>query len=264
MHLPLALANWKMAMTLAETRAFVAAFVPQVADVWERVDIVICPPFTALHTLAQALEGTPVQVGAQNLHPGPGEAFTGEVSAALLADAGAQWVLLGHWERRRHFGETDALVNRKVHAALAVGLRPILLVGEPAGWHGDARTALAQQLEHVLMGCTAEQVATTAFVYEPEAAIGGAEPISPEQVGIGCDFIRTWLGERFGLEVAQKVRIIYGGSVTPEHVAALLTQPGVDGLGAGRKGRDPEAFARIVRRIVERNAPLHRSEGGGA
>lgn len=127
---PLALANWKMAMTLAETRAFVEAFVSRVADVWDRVHIVICPPFTAVHTLAQALAGTPVPVGAQNLHPGPGEAFTGEVSAELLADAGARWVLLGHWERRRHFGETDALVNRKVHAALDAGLRPILLKGK--------------------------------------------------------------------------------------------------------------------------------------
>lgn len=251
MRKPFALANWKMAMTLAETRAFVTAFAPQVADVWERVDIVICPPFTALHTLAQALVGTPVQVGAQNLHPGPGEAFTGEVSAALLADAGARWVLLGHWERRRHFGETNALVNRKVHAALAAGLRPILLIGEPAGWGGDPRDALAAQLERVLADCTAAQVARMAFVYEPEAAIGAAEPIPPQRVGAGCGFIRAWLAERFGQAVAQAVRIIYGGSVTPERAAALLAQPDVDGLGAGRKGRDPDAFARIVRQIAE-------------
>jgi len=252
MRIPLALANWKMAMTLAETRAFVAAFVPQVADVWERVDIVICPPFTAIHTLAQALADTPVQVGAQNLHPGPGEAFTGEVSAALLAEAGARWALLGHWERRRHFGETDALVNRKVHAALAAELRPILLVGEPAGWTGNPCDALAAQLARVLADCTAEQVARMAFVYEPEAAIGVAEPIPAERAGAGCGFIRAWLAERFGPETARAVRILYGGSVTPEHAAALLAQPDVDGLGAGRKGRDADAFARIVRQIAER------------
>ncbi len=250
--LPLALANWKMAMTLAETRAFVEVFVPRVADVWERVDIVICPPFTAIHTLAQALEGTPVQVGAQNLHPGPGEAFTGEVSAALLMDAGARWVLLGHWERRRHFGETDELVNRKVHAALAAGLRPILLIGEPARWSGDVHDSLAGQLGRVLADCTADQVATMAFVYEPEAAIGVTEPIPAEQAGVGCGFIRAWLAGRFGDQVARTVRIIYGGSVTPDYAIVLLAQPDVDGLGAGRKGRHPEAFARIVRLIAER------------
>ncbi len=252
MRTPLALANWKMAMTLAETRAFVEAFVPQVTDLWERVDIVICPPFTAIHSLAQVLADTPVQVGARNLHPGPGEAFTSEVSAALLADAGARWVLLGHWERRRHFGETDELVSRKVHAALAAGLRPILLIGEPAGWRGDVREALTTQLARMLAGCTADQVAAMALVYEPEAAIGVAKPVPSEQVGAGCGFIRAWLAERFSQKAAQAVRILYGGSVTPEHAVSLLAQPDVDGLGAGRKGRDPAAFARLVRLVAER------------
>jgi len=160
-------------------------------------------------------------------------------------------VLLGHWERRRHFGETDERVNRKVHAALAATLRPILLVGEPTGWAGDAHDALAAQLGRVLAGCTAEQVTGMAFVYEPEAAIGVAEPIPAEQAGAGCGFIRTWLAERFDQVVARTARIIYGGSVTPEHAPALLAQPDVDGLGAGRKGQDPDAFAHIVRQIAE-------------
>lgn len=247
---PLALANWKMAVTQAQTRDYVARFLPLVAEVAGMVDVIICPPCTALYTLAGAIAGTALQAGAQNLHPGPGEAFTGEVSAALVADAGARWVMLGHWERRRHFGETDALVNRKVHAALKAGLRPILLVGEPTGEEERVEVILAAQLTSLLAGCAGRDVACMAFIYEPEEAIGAAEPIPVERVGHGCTLLRRWLRDRFGDEVAQATRIIYGGSVTPEHARSLLAQPDVDGLGAGRKGRDPDAFAAIVHQIV--------------
>ncbi len=246
---PFALANWKMAMTLDETRAFVARFLPLVADLAGRVDVVVCPPCTALRTLAEALRDTWVEVGVQNVHPGPDPAFTGEISPALAADAGARWALIGHWERRRHFGEDEAFLKAKVRAALEAGLRPILLVGEPRDVSPPNADALDAYLSQVLAGCTPTDVARMAFVYEPEGAIGRDEPLSPDRVGEGCRLVRAWLAARFGT-VAARVPIIYGGSVTPEHAADLLRHPEVDGLGAGRRGRDPVAFAAIVRQIA--------------
>ncbi|HHS97824.1 MAG TPA: triosephosphate isomerase [Chloroflexi bacterium] len=249
MRKPLALSNWKMAMTLAQTRAFIREFLPRVADLVERVEIVVCPPYTAIHTLAEALRGTGISVGGQDLWPGPGEAHTGAISGPLLVDAGATWVMVGHWEVRRRLGEDDPAVNRKVRAALDAGLRPILLVGEPYGEPFDP-----DRLATLLAGCSGEEITRMAFVYEPEGAIGRAEPVSPAHVAAGCRAIRRWIIQRHGEATAEAVRIIYGGSVTPEHAGALLADPDVDGLGASRRGRDPVAFAQIVRQIAE----LHR------
>lgn len=251
---PFALANWKMAMTLAETRAFVARFLPLVEDLAGRIDVVICPPCTAISTLAYALENSWVEVGAQNIHPGPDPAHTGEISAELARDAGARWVLIGHWERRRHFGEDERLLQRKVRAALGAGLRPIVLIGEPRGVEPPDASAIAAQLEAILGGCSPEEVERMVFVYEPEAAIGREAPLPPEIAGKGCSLLRRGVANLFG-QVAEEVRVIYGGSVTPEHAAALLSHPDVDGLGAGRRGRDPEAFAAIVRKVVTRKEP---------
>ncbi len=248
---PFAVANWKMAMTVADTVTYARTFPDVVGDLATKIDIVICPPFTGLWPLAAALKGSPIQLGAQNLYAGDGVSYTGEVSAELLADAGCKWVLLGHWERRRHFGETDAIVNRKVRAALDAGLRPILLVGEGSDARDCVQESVERQLSRVLAGCEAGEVARTAFTYEPEWTIGRAEPAPPEHVARGAGLMRTWIGEQFGAEVAQAVRIIYGGSVTPEHAPALLAHGDIDGLGAGRKGRQVEAFADITRLIAE-------------
>ncbi len=250
MRKPFALANWKMAMTIAETRDFIRRFLPLVEGLAERVDIVICPPFTALYVASLELEGSGVQLGAQNLHPGPGLAWTGEISAQLLADVGCRWVMLGHWERRRHFGEDDELVSRKVRAALEAGLRPILLVGEPADYRGGSELFLERQLEILTRGLSAGEIEKMVFVYEPEGAIGVEEPASPEHINRGCAFVREKLRRTFG-DAAERVRIIYGGSVSPEFAPAILSLPEVDGLGATRKGRDPETFASIVRMIAE-------------
>ncbi|HID89499.1 MAG TPA: triosephosphate isomerase [Anaerolineae bacterium] len=246
MRRPLALSNWKMAMTLAQARAFIRDFLSRVADLVDQVEIVICPPYTAVHAVAEALRGTGIGVGGQDLLPGPGEAHTGAISGPLLADAGATWVMVGHWEVRRRLGEDDPVVNRKVRAAFDAGLRPILLVGEPQGEIFDP-----DRLATLLAGCTDEGVARMAFVYEPEGAIGRAEPVSPAHAAAGCRAIRQWIAEQFGEPTAEAVRIVYGGSVTPEHAAALLADPDVDGLGASRRGRDPAAFAEIVRQIAQ-------------
>lgn len=244
---PFALANWKMAMTIAQSLAFVREFLARAGPDLAAVEVVLCPPYTALAAVAAAVRGTPIAVGGQDLWPGPGQAHTGAISAELLADAGATWVMVGHWEVRRRLQEDDGAVNRKVRAALEGGLRPILLFGEAAG-----ETIDPGRLSVLLDGCDGEAVARMAFVYEPEGAIGQSEPVPPAHAAAGCRAIRRWLAERFGKEAAGQARIIYGGSVTPEHAAALLADPDVDGLGATRRGRDPAAFAEIVARIAER------------
>jgi triosephosphate isomerase len=200
--------------------------------------------------VAQALAGGPIGLGAQNLCAAPGEAHTGEIPASLLADAGCRWVLLGHWEIHRRTGETDADVNRKTHAAFQAGLRPILLVGEAATGWGRAGKTLGERLPHLFASCGPEQVAQMAIVYEPEWTIGVREPALPDTVTAGCTFIRRWVGQEYGTDTTEKMRIIYGGSVAPEYAEGLLVSPEVDGLGASRKGRDPTAFAEIVRLIA--------------
>jgi triosephosphate isomerase len=247
---PLALSNWKMALTVAESLVWVREFQALAGNLLDQVDVVICPPFTALWPVAQALRGSRLHLGGQNVAPTDDLARSGEISAALLADAGCRWVLLGHWEVRRHLGDDDAAVNRKLRLALEAGLTPILLIGEAHDGPSSLKSALERQLAHVLDGCQAAQIVKMAVVYEPEGTIGVAAPTTPRHVAAGCGFIRGWLRERWGRAVAEGVRIIYGGSVAPEHAAALLAAPDVDGLGATRRGRAPATFVEIVRQIV--------------
>lgn len=248
---PFAVANWKMAMTVAEGQTFLRRFRDRLGDVATVVDVVLCPPYTVLYPVAQALVGSPIELGGQNLSPAEGKAHTGQISAQLLADVGCRWVLVGHWEIRRRNDESDADVNRKLLAALDAGLRPILLVGESADQRGDVEQALAQRLPALFAGSEAAQVARMAIVYEPEWTIGVDQPAPPDHVAAGCRFIRRWIGDAYDEATAGKVRTIYGGSVTPDYAEGLLASPHVDGLGAGRKGRDPEAFAEIVRLIAQ-------------
>ncbi len=247
---PFALANWKMAMTVSESLAFVREFHVVVGNLAQSVNIVLCPPYTALYALSQALSDFPIDLGAQNLCAEPGSAHTGEISATLLADVGCKWVMVGHWEIRRRTDETDADLNKKIHAGFQAGLRPIVLVGEGAAERGQAEEALAARLPNVFAGCDPEQAAQAAFVYEPEWTIGAKEPASHDYVAAGCSFIRRWIEHEYGDDVAEEVSIIYGGGVAPEYAETLLASPDLDGLGAGRKGRDPVAFAEIIRLIA--------------
>lgn len=248
---PLALSNWKMSMAITESLAFVEEFQALAGDLLHRVDVVICPPFTSLWAVAQALVGSVLHLGAQNIAATADPARTGQISAALLADAGCRWVMLGHWEVRRYLGDDDTAVRHKIHLALGAGLRPILLVGESRDDKGARQAALERHLTQIVGDCEAEQVAAMAFVYEPEVTIGAQAPATPAQVAAGCGTIRGWIGARWGETVAEQVRIIYGGSVTPAHAADLLAHPDVDGLGATRRGRDPSTFMKIVRQVVE-------------
>jgi triosephosphate isomerase len=255
---PVALANWKMEMTLSESLDFLRRFKGLVGDLLPQVQVTLFPPYTALHAMARALGDSPIELGAQTISAGSGGAFTGEISARLVADAGGQWAQLGHWELRRHQGITDEVVNQKVHQALAAGLSIVLLIGEGRGETGpeeqmgaeQVEQSLDQQLSSVLAGCTGEQVRRIVFVYEPEWTIGIAKPAPPEHVQAGCLFIRQWLATHFSPGLSQEVRLAYGGSVSESYAQELLALPELDGLGAARKGRDPEAFASLVRLIV--------------
>jgi len=243
MRKPMAISNWKMAMMVTESVAFVRDLDELAGDLLDKVDVVICPPFTALWAVAQTMrELGPFQLCGQNIAATSELARMGEISAALLADAGCSRVMLGHWELRRHLGDDDILVNRKVYQALEAGLSPILLVGEARDNTLPQKDALERQLSRVLADCQAEQVVATTFVYEPEGAIGVSAPASPEHVAAGCGHIRAWLCQRWGEAVAGCVRIIYGGSVDPEYAPALLSCPDVDGLGATRQGRNVMTF----------------------
>lgn len=246
---PLAVSNWKMTMSVAHSLTFVDDFLALAGDDLEQVEVVLCPPFTALHPVAQSIAGTRLQLGAQDMAATDEIARTGQVSAPLLLDAGCQWVMLGHWETRRYLGDTDAIVNRKIRLAFEHGLRPIALVGPESESDSPLQASLAQQLERMLDGCQEELVARMAFVYEPEGKIGSEAPEDPKAVAAGCGIIRGWLDEKWGNRVAEQVRIIYGGSVAPEYAPNLLASSHVDGLGASRQGRDPASFARIVHSI---------------
>ncbi|MGD1993742.1 MAG: triose-phosphate isomerase [Anaerolineae bacterium] len=244
MRKPFALANWKMAMTIPQGLTFVRQLLPLVDDLTDQVDVVICPPYTAISTVGEVLVDANIALGGQDLWADPDTSHTGAISGRLLVDAGAEWVLVGHWEIRRRLGEDDAAIQRKVRAALDAGLRPILLIGEP-----DGTTFDPHRLSILLADCLPEEIAQMAFVYEPEGAIGRSDPVPPEHAAEGCRAIRTWLRDWWGQPVSTQARIIYGGSVTPEHAPDLVADPDVDGLGVGRKGRDPVAFAEIIRII---------------
>jgi triosephosphate isomerase len=248
---PLALANWKMAMTVAESLAFVQSLHQSAGDMLNQLDSIICPPYTAIWPLAQELQrlSSPIVLGGQNIAPSDDPAQAGGISAPLLADAGCRRVMLGHWEVRRAMHEDDTVVNRKVQLALAADLWPIVFLGEGREEYGTVEAILHQRIATILQGCTAAQVATMVMVYEPEGAIGLATPVSPQHAQAGCQIIREAVRATWGDVAAEAVRIIYGGSVSPDYAAELLVC--MDGLGATRRGREVASFLEIMRQIVQ-------------
>jgi triosephosphate isomerase len=241
---PYIAANWKMHKTVAEAAAFVDALLPRIAATQH--DVVICPPFTALTAVVERRYGTAVKVAAQNMHEEGSGAFTGEVSAPMLVDLDVEAVVLGHSERRQHFGETDEALARKVPAALAAGLEPILCVGESeeARDAGQTKGVLEQQLQADLAQVEPVALAGIVVAYEPIWAIGTGRTATPEQAQEACAFIRDVLSEKGG--AGDGVRILYGGSVKPGNAAELLGQADIDGALVGGASLDPEDFAAIV------------------
>jgi triosephosphate isomerase (TIM) len=241
---PYIAANWKMQKTVAEAAEFVDALLPRIAAT--QSDVVICPPFTALTAVVERRYGTAVKVAAQNMHEEEAGAFTGEVSAPMLVELDVEAVVLGHSERRQHFNETDEALARKVPAALAADLEPILCVGESeqARDAGETEEVLERQLQADLGGLEAGQIENVVIAYEPVWAIGTGRTATPDQAQEACAFIRDVLRARGG--AADKVRILYGGSVKPANAAELLSLPDVDGALVGGASLDAADFAAIV------------------
>ena len=240
--------NWKMNKTAGEA----VALTKDILDAVGRetaVDIVMCPPFTALETVAHALEGQAVKLGAQNMHPEKNGAYTGEVSAEMLRGLFVTHVILGHSERRSYFGETDAFVNKKVVAALANQLKPILCVGETLA-EREAGTTLAvvqRQTEAALAGVTAEQITSVIIAYEPVWAIGTGKVATTAQAQEVHAYIRDLLTKLYGAPLAQKVRILYGGSMKPANAPELLAQKDIDGGLIGGASLEAKSFVDLVK-----------------
>ncbi len=243
---PYIAANWKMHKTIAETEAFLGEFLPEVADV-DDVDVAICPPYLALKRAIELSSQSRVRIAAQNMHEEEAGAFTGEVSAPMLTEIGADAVVLGHSERRTHFNETDDALSRKVVAALEAGLEPILCVGETeAERDADATEGvLLRQVTEDLRGVVDQRLADVVVAYEPVWAIGTGRTATPEQADEAISFIRRTIAGR-SAEAAEGVRILYGGSVKPGNAAELMANDSIDGALVGGASLDPGDFAGIV------------------
>ena len=244
--------NWKMNMTSSEVAPYLDVFGLE-TDKVSNVDIAIIPPFTALAKASEILGGTQkIRLGAQNMSPEAKGAYTGEISATMLRDLFVRYVLVGHSERRRLFGETDELVHRKVVTALASELRPILCIGETLEERqaGQEKAVLEAQLRGALTGLTSEQLEEIVIAYEPVWAIGTGLTATPAQAQEAHQFIRDYLTKVSGPEIATKTRILYGGSVTADNARELLFQPDIDGALVGGASLDPRSFAEIVAAAV--------------
>ncbi|GAB4484142.1 MAG: triose-phosphate isomerase [Thermodesulfovibrionales bacterium] len=242
-------ANWKMHKTISETREFMQSFIPLVKNVFDE-DIVIAPPFTALAAAAEEIGGTNIQLAAQDMHWEEKGAFTGEVSPAMLLDAGCRYVIIGHSERRQYFGENDVLLNRKVRAAEKAGLGVIYCCGESLEERESGKTfdVIRREIEEGLSGAGSENLVVA---YEPIWAIGTGKTATPEQAQAVHAFIRSMLEKTYGAAAAG-IRILYGGSVTPENIDSLMACQDINGALVGGASLKPESFSRIVNYTKEK------------
>jgi triosephosphate isomerase len=238
--------NWKMYKTTSETHAYVGEFLPKLpADL--RIDVSVCVPFTSLAAATAAAGDSPLRICAQNMHWEDEGPYTGEVSPPMLTEIGVYGVVLGHSERRQHFGETDRALQEKVPSALAHGLEPILCVGETEDERENDETQrrLRHQVQEGLEKVSDERLADVVIAYEPIWAIGTGKVATPEIAQDACSFIRALVGDR-SKDAAERVRVLYGGSVKPDNAAELLGQADIDGALVGGASLDPAGFAEIV------------------
>jgi len=248
MRRPVIAGNWKMYKLIAEAVQTVVELKPLVAAV-THCEIVVAPPFTALWAVAQRLEGSNIQIAAQDVCEVNGfGARTGEISALMLRDVGCRYVIIGHSERRQFYGETDELVRRKVGAALEAGLTPIVCVGETLQEReaGCAEVVVKRQVEAALSELRPEEVARLLIAYEPVWAIGTGRTASPEQAQTMHAYIRQRVAALVGGKVADSLRILYGGSVRPDNIRSLMAEPDIDGALVGGASLDPRSFSEIV------------------
>ena len=245
---PYIAANWKLWGTRAQATDYCERLLRLFPDAGgRRADVALCVPFTSLETVVEGVQGSGVVVAAQNMHHAETGAFTGEISAAMLLELGAQAVVLGHSERRELFGETDRALTAKVPAALDAGLQPILCVGETEEEHeaGDMERKLRHQVQEGLEDVDDARLADVVIAYEPIWAIGTGKVATPDQAQEAISFVRALVADR-SKEAADRVRVLYGGSVKPENAAEILEQSDVDGALVGGASLDPDSFARIV------------------
>ena len=244
--------NWKMNATHLDAIQMVQklSYRLELAD-YERVDVVVAPPFTALRSVQTVIEADhlAIELAAQNVHWQESGAYTGEVSPIMLAKLAVDYVIVGHSERRQLFGETDDTVNRKVKAVLAAGMTPIMCLGETLEQReaGETEALVAAQVTGGLKGLTPDEVGKVIVAYEPIWAIGTGRTAEPDDAGAVCEFLRRRLGDEFSGSVSEEMRIIYGGSVNPGNVAALMAKNHIDGGLVGGASLDPDTFASIVR-----------------
>jgi len=246
---PFIAANWKMHKTVLEAVAFIKEF-RKLADAVHDVEIVVAPPFTALRPAADAAHASTIGIAGQNLHWERQGAFTGEISAGMLKEAGAEYVIIGHSERRQLFGETDETVNRKLAAAVAAHLTPIVCIGETLAQRDGNETlaVLDRQIKQGLDGLTADQIAALVIAYEPVWAIGTGRNATPAQAGEAHAHIRSRIRQWFGGNAAEQCHIIYGGSVKPDNVRELAALADVDGALVGGASLEVRGFFEIVSR----------------
>jgi triosephosphate isomerase (TIM) len=255
MRTPLVVGNWKMHGTVAEARTLASG----IRDGLKRprgVEVALCPPFTALGAVGEILAGTPVRLGAQNCHWEATGAHTGEISPPMLAELGCRYVLVGHSERRREMGETDAQINLKVQASLAHGLTPVLCVGETAEerHQGLTFTTVEGQLRAGLNGMTSDAIARSILAYEPVWAIGTGQNATPAQAAEVHGYLRGLLSELASKEIAQGIRILYGGSVKAENADSLAGEAEIDGALVGGASLNAQGFIAIVRKTARAGA----------
>lgn len=247
---PVVAGNWKMHKTQAEAQAFVAAL-PAQTKAEERVEMILCAPFTALSSLQQSLQGAAVKLGAQNLYHEPKGAYTGEISAGMLLACGVSHVIIGHSERREYFNENDVLVNLKLKAALESGLNPILCVGESLS-EREAGGFEQKILKQVELGLSGIQLSPSyheriLIAYEPIWAIGTGKTCDDAEANRILGLIRQQVARQFGEGCAAAVRLLYGGSVKPSTMAAQISQPHIDGGLVGGASLEPDSFAELVK-----------------
>ena len=238
--------NWKMNKTPSETTAFVKELIPVAQDA--TCDVVICTPFVCLQNAVEAAKNTNIHVGAQNLHFEAKGAFTGEVSADMLKDLGVEYVIIGHSERRQYFAETDETVNKKIHTALAAGLKPILCVGELLSQReaGITTETVSVQIKKAFAGVCAEDARHIIVAYEPVWAIGTGKTATADQADEVCGIIRSVLASLYGAELADEVIIQYVGSMNAKNAKELLSKPNVDGGLIGGASLKSEDFGTIL------------------
>ena len=239
--------NWKMYKTLTDTRAFFSSFLPLVAGA-KHCDMVVAPPFTAISTALEAVKGSRIAIAGQNVSWSQEGAFTGEVSAPMLAEAGCRYVIIGHSERRQLFRETDDNVAKKTLMALASGLTPIVCLGETQEDRdaGLTEEVLSRQFSGGPCALTPEEFSRILMAYEPVWAIGTGRTATPEIAAAAHRFLRRCAGEKFSIRHASALRILYGGSVKPDNIRGLMAQEELDGALVGGASLDPESFAALV------------------